>query len=297
MKTAVYTTFYQAASPYFAGWYQSLCSQSDRDVDVWIGLDSLSPAEAQRFAGAAIPATWVQQDVPSSPATIRSKALEALVPQYDCVVLTDVDDLLGEGRIEAAKKALQTYDVVGCALQLMNGEGHDLNRVFRPDASSDPKELLVRHNVFGFSNTAYRCEALQRCLPIPDDCQLSDWYLATRAWYSDAQLGFDYAPRMYYRQYGNNMAGVLPPFSGADIVRATRLVLTHYRLVLDAPGSYDDKRRRVEAARRRAEFFYQAITASSDCLATYARALNALEPTYIWWWCVANSELEELWNR
>ena len=41
-RLAVYTTVYPQMRPYFADWYASLRAQTDRDVDVWIGLDRMS---------------------------------------------------------------------------------------------------------------------------------------------------------------------------------------------------------------------------------------------------------------
>jgi hypothetical protein len=298
MKTALYTTFYRAAARYFAPWFESVRAQSDQDFDIWIGLDDLSVAEAENWVGWPIAATWVPQErAAGSPATIRSKALEHLVGQYECVVLTDADDVLGECRVETARRALEDCDVVGCALRLIDHRGQDLERIFRPDPSVALEELLAKHNVFGLSNTAYRTETLGHCLPIPRDCNLIDWYLVTRAWYSDARLGFDYAPHMYYRRHGNNTAGVLAPFSEAQILRATRLVLAHYEFVLDVPAVSRAKPESVDAARKRAKLFHQVITTSPERLAEYKRALNALEPNYIWWWSVANPELEDLWKR
>jgi hypothetical protein len=297
MKTALYTTFYRAASNYLAAWYESVRAQSDQNFDIWISLDDISVREAEECVGCPISAVWLKGGPGNSPAVIRSQALQMLVREYDCIVLTDADDVLGERRIEAANRAIESRDVVGCALRLIDQRGRDLDRVFAPDPCAQLEELLSIHNVFGLSNTAYCARTLERCLPIPQECVLSDWYLATRAWCAGARLGFDRVPHMYYRQHGSNTAGVLSPFSEARILKATELVLAHYDFVLAVPGAPANKRKKIKAAQRRAQLFYRSIKDSPGRLAVYTRALNALEPKYVWWWCVANSELEQLWKN
>ena len=54
-------------------------------------------------------------------------------------------------------------------------------------------------------------------------------------------------------------------------------------------------RKMIDAARDRCRVFADAV-ASPERLASYVRALNSLPPRYIWWWSVANPELEDLWK-
>jgi hypothetical protein len=72
-------------------------------------------------------------------------------------------------------------------------------------------------NAFGLSNTAYRCDLLRRCLPIPASAWAVDWFLATRAWLLGATIEADPVVRMDYRQHGANMASVRPPFDEARV--------------------------------------------------------------------------------
>ena len=77
---------------------------------------------------------------------------------------------------------------------------------------AEPEMCFPRNNVFGLSNSAFRSDLLRRCLPIPADAVLVDWFLATRAWLMGARMAFDPEVEMDYRQYGGNMARVGPPF-------------------------------------------------------------------------------------
>jgi hypothetical protein len=134
-------------------------------------------------------------------------------------------------------------------------------------------------------------------LPLPPDCRLADWLLATRAWALGAKLYFDHTPHMAYRQYAANIAPVLPPFNETQVLQSTEKVLNHYRCLLDSdwelPPPY---RHELLRARNCVEIFHQAITRSNDTLREYVQALNHLEPQYIWWWSVANQDLEKLWR-
>ena len=42
--------------------------------------------------------------------------------------------------------------------------------------------------------------------------------------------------------------------------------------------------------------FETFVGASEANLTRYVEALNRLAPRYVWWWAVANPELESLWK-
>ena len=297
-RLAVYTTVYPGVEPYLADWYQSVRGQTDNDFDLYIGVDSLHPEEITAALGGLPHATLMSNRPTASSAQIRTAALGRLVEDYDAIVFVDGDDLLHPSRVSAARAALRTHDLAGCALRLIDEQGRDLGLTFGPACKADYDSLLPRYNVFGLSNTAYRSNTLRRCLPIPEECVLIDWLLATRAWASGATLTFDTEARMFYRQYANNTARVLPPFTVDHVQRAAELVLEHYRLLF-ATDQLEGLRHQVllATAFRRAESFHQAITSEGHKLERYVQALNKLRPKYVWWWCVAHPELEDIWKN
>jgi hypothetical protein len=102
---------------------------------------------------------------------------------------------------------------------------------------------------------------------------------------------------MWYRQYGGNTARVVGPFSPEHILAAAELVVGHYQIVLGSwSGGATAVRAALEDARDRAETFLDTVTSSRAVLERYANALNHLSPLYIWWWCVAHPDLEEMWR-
>lgn len=110
-------------------------------------------------------------------------------------------------------------------------------------------------------------------------------------------MTFDFTPRMRYRQYRENLARVLGPFSVRDVLAATELVLGHYRIVLDGAEGTDEPSSKVAAEQERVKRFHNAITGAQSVLQEYVTRLNQLSPWYVWWWCVAHPDLEQVWNH
>jgi hypothetical protein len=297
-RIAVFTTVYPAAGRYLSAWYESVRQQTDQGFDLWIGLDDMTPARVAAAIGEIPEAHWIAGAAGDSPAAIRQAAIDRLVAHYDAVVFVDCDDLLYPSRVAAARAALAACDVVACALDLVDESARPLGRRFAPPEGADTVGMLARCNVFGLSNTAYCCSVLERCRPIPADCQLQDWLLATRAWGTGARLRFESTARMAYRQHGNNVARVEGPFTGPDVLQGTERVRNHYRCVLQADDALDAAvRAAVRDAATRVEAFHAAVTGSEARLLRYVEALNRLPPLSVWWWWVAHPDLEGLWRN
>jgi hypothetical protein len=295
---AVYTTVYPGVEKYLEAWTHSICQQTDFNFDLWIGIDSFSVEQVSALIGKDLRPNWVVASDGESPTQIRIKAIKKLAHSYSSVVFVDSDDLLDPSRVEAARASLNYFDVVACALRIIDESGHDLGLIFGSENRKDIDSLLPRYNVFGLSNTAYRAEVLSRCLPLSDESELLDWQLATRAWIGGAALGFDPTPRMLYRQYSSNIARVLPPFNATHILDATRRVLGHYRCLFERVEDWPLKHRNaLLAASERAQSFHRSISHSSETLGKYVNALDRLRPRYVWWWCVAHPELEHIWKN
>ena len=297
---ALYTTIYPGVEPYLAEWHKSVRDQTDREFQLWIGLDQLKKDSVQSLLGEGIEASWVEGFPGASPAQVRQMALARIVETASEVVLVDSDDLLHPTRVAAARSALQTSDLVGCALRLVDQWGKNLDTTFSLSPQLKLEEVLPRNNVFGFSNSAFRAELLKQCLPIPANTALVDWFIATRAWLFGAKLRFDGEPRMDYRQHPNNMALVRLPFSPDQVSRATALVCEHFRLVLGEPiqgGFIPDRYIEVERVAEEVEEFSQRVVPDPVRLTNYVNAFNAMATPQIWWSCVANPALSYLWRK
>jgi hypothetical protein len=296
-RVALCTAAYPGVEPFLAAWYRSVEEQTDRGFDLWIALDGLSPEAVSGAIGGTPEARWLPMAAGGSPAQVRSVMLGELTARYDALVLVDSDDVLLPSRVSAARAAIGNADLAACACEIVDRDGRELGAVLEWPAGMEVDDLLPRYNLFGLSNTAYRAELLRECLPVPDECVLIDWLLATRAWALDARLGFDPTPRMRYRQYAANAAPMLPPFGPPEILRATERVLGHYRLMLDGDRALPAARRaRLAAERARVQRFDAAIRGQPATLAAYVDHLNRLPPMRVWWWQVAHPMLESLWS-
>ncbi len=162
----------------------------------------------------------------------------------------------------------------------------------------EPEDVFPGNNVFGFSNSAYRSDLLKRCLPIPSEAVLVDWFLATRAWLFGARLTFDHVPRMDYRQHPFNTAKVRTPFSREQVISDTALVRRHFQILLGEPnlGYAAERFAALGGQTREVERFHKNVVVDSVKLGNYVKALNALEPVPIWWSCVAYPALKQMWN-
>lgn len=310
MKTALYTTFYPAAKPYLQTWADSLAVQTDQDFDLWIAVDNISIKDVS-LPRAKI--NWLYAEPGDTPASLRQRAFEEIIQAYDAVIFVDSDDVLLPERVATAKEALKSYDVYGCALELIDTGGQRLGHTFT-SLRTDWPELLSKYNIFGLSNTAYRTETLANCLPFPRGTVMVDWLLITNALQNNAHLYFDQTPHMLYRQYHDNTAKVIAPYTPEQIVRATNLVLEHYTLTPQPPFEVENPanprssvladfrpripssafHQRLKQRQQDVQHFHTSI-ADKTTLARYTKALNALKPVFLWWECVANEELKELW--
>lgn len=299
MTLAVYTTIYPGVEAYLTEWYRSLCEQTDKEFQLWIGLDELRKESIQSALGPDLKANWIEGPSGATPAQIRQMALARIVETSSEVVLVDSDDLLCPTRVAAARSALQSSDLVGCALRFVDQHGKDLDSTFNLPPHLQLEDVLPRNNVFGFSNSAYRSELLMRILPIPSSAILVDWFLSTRSWLLGAKLAFDSEPRMAYRQHPGNMALVRPPFSRDQVRSASVMVCQHYRLLL-ADSTYEflpDRFIELKRVASEVEQFNQHMILNPGRLEGYVEALNALAPPQIWWSCVAYPPLSHWWRQ
>lgn len=297
-KLALYTTIYPGVELYLSDWYHSIQAQTDRDFQLWIGLDGLDAGAVETAIGTRVEAAWVRSEPVNSPARIRQRSLEQIAEKFDAVVLVDSDDILHPTRVEAARRFLQTSELAACALQLVDGHRKELGMTLTLPVQTVPDDILPRNNVFGFSNSAYRSELLQRCLPIPASVILVDWFLATRAWLMGASLAFDSVVRMDYRQHGTNTAPIRFPFDANRVIRDTMKVREHYGLLQASPmeSALPERWAQLQKVAADVQLFFEEVVLQPKKLESYVHSLNSMEPQAVWWWDVAHPALQWTWK-
>jgi hypothetical protein len=297
-RLALFTTVYPEGERYLSDFFQSVFSQTDKKIDLWIGLDRIEEFEVYEYLSKNIPVSFIERKKNESNISLRERAIKELIEKYPGIIFVDSDDILASSRVSAARSSLAKYDVYGCAMKIIDENGADLKITFQIPKSIDILSLLPRFNIFGMSNTAYSSEMILQCLPFPKDCILLDWFVATRAWGQDARMYFDPVQRMSYRQHATNTARVIPPFTQEQILKSTNLVLQHYSLVLNnIPELPDSKRILIENAQKYVDSFNNSIRQSPMIFHEYLGRLNALPPNHIWWSSVAHPDLETVWKN
>jgi hypothetical protein len=296
---ALYTTIHPGTRPFLREWYESVRKQTDSDFDLWIGIDAMGIDEARAAIGTKPEAHWVEAEEGDTPAQVRERSWQRLIPHVDAVVMADADDVLHPERIEQARKNIKDNDLTGCALRLVDSEGDGLDHVMPPEKYASPEQALPAYNIFGLSNTTYRTDLLERCLPVPEEVVLIDWYLATRAWLEGQDLFFDQKVQMEYRQHEESTLSLLPPFTPEQIRKATRVVQQHFQVVVEhSPIDVrEDRLKQLKQAADRVRAFANFALASPEWLDRYIRKLNQLDPLPLWWACVAHPNLEFLWTQ
>lgn len=297
MKTVVCSTLYPAMMPYLSDFLESLDAQSDPDFDLWLGLDDIEPQKIGPLVNRADVQFLESQN--ESIATFRQRFLGMLCGEYEAVILVDSDDLLLPNRVSRAKLALQTFDVYGCALRLIDQAGIDLNLVFNYNGQGLWEKDLSRLNIFGFSNSAFRSHVLEQCFPIQPEVVLVDWLVISSAVATGATVTFDREPQMSYRQHLQNTAAVRAPFSTDQILSAVKLVVDHYRFLNEV---MDRKNIRHEIFsnniqnRQQDVMEFAAAMQNHDRLLRYTDRINQIQSVYCWWEMIAHPGLESLWR-
>lgn len=299
MRLALYTAVYPGVERFLHQWYLSVVGQVDRDFTLWVALDGLSVESACEAMGGALAANWIEAAPGDSVAQVRQRSFKQLVEECDAVVMVDSDDVLLPSRLAAARMALERSDLSGCALQLVDSEGSYLGLTMSLPEGMALEGILPRRNLFGLSNSAYRSDLLRRCLPIPDDAVLVDWFLATRAWLVGGTLAFDEEPRMQYRQHGANTTRLCGPFSSSQVVHDTALAVDHFRLVRGSlpDGSLTSRVAELESTAADVEGFQRCVVMRPERLEGYVEALNRLTTAPLWLSCVAHPALRHMWTN
>src|SRR5262249_49562733 len=159
----LYTTVYPAAQPYLRALYRSILAQTDRRFALWIASDGLSRDDVAASFGETPDVRWIDALLGETPTGLPGRAVPQMVGEADAVAFVDSDDERLPCRIARARAALESNDLVSCAMTIMHEDGEDTGLVFPPEID-DPRASLARVNVLGLGNSAWRSAMLGHCL-------------------------------------------------------------------------------------------------------------------------------------
>ena len=302
MNLALYTTIHPGTRPYLRDWYASVQAQSDQEFEIWVGLHGMTIPKARNAMGAERDEiNWVSVQDDATPAQVRIKAWEAIVPMTQAIIMVDADDVLHPSRVHQARHQITTCDVAACRVRLVDQGGASIGYRLPPEGYERVSDVLPSHNAFGLTNTTYRTGLLSSILDGISGSALLDWEMATWAWLMEADMEINDGVQMDYRQHPESTLALIPPYTTEDIYRATEAVLSHFDAVVaqlpNKPTALNLGRvHLLYSAQERVENFAQRIVEESVHLKKYLKQLNRCDPLPLWWSCVAHPKLEFLWT-
>jgi len=232
MKTAVYTTIYPDVIMFLPDFFSSLAKQNDKDFELFCCLDGIEEAEVSQFVSQEIVVNFfIPQE--GSPSSIRQECWKYIIKVgYGIIVMVDADDILRPSRVKNAKLSLEKADIDVCGLQTVDGDLNEMPFKILPNPSEDIKGYIVSENDIGLSNTCFRTDFLDKVLPAPKEIIMLDWFLAMRAVEEGGRISKRSDLDMLYRQYDNNVANFIPPYSSESILLQTGKVISFYKSII-----------------------------------------------------------------
>lgn len=246
-RTAFSTTFFPMEEEYVVDFFESLSKQTTRDFDVVILNDGYGSLECYRDRYQNL--NIIELCYSNTPAKNREYAFKFILDQgYDYIVFGDSDDLFESNRVELSLKTLQKVDIAVNDVTLFEGsnvysELYMSNRL--SDASRVSAEFVRDKNIFGLSNTAVRCKAIDD-LDFDSDIVALDWYFFSRLLEKGKTAQFLASTVTYYRQYEGNTVG-LKNRTSAYYANVLRIKKKHYELMSKVDEIYLSYLKEIES--------------------------------------------------
>lgn len=129
--------------------------------------------------------------------------------QGDLVFLADQDDIWTDDRVQVMKDALSTSDFVLCNLSLIDSEGKVIKEKLY-DNNPVGKSFLSNLYLMPFRGCtmAFRKEALDLAMPLPNKCVCHDNWIGLCLTYTKKRFKYIDSPLHLYRTHSNNVSPV-----------------------------------------------------------------------------------------
>lgn len=298
-KNVLCTSIHSGSINYLNEWWISVLNQTKLDFDIVLSVDGIDFDLDKLLLGHEqfnIKLFCFNED--KTIGEIRNTLIEYCSENYDKVIFVDTDDILANNRVATSLDSLDQFDFTFCKAYLIDEESNVLPWVLK--RSSSIKDIC-EFNSFGLSNSNYKSFVLREILPIPKDCKIVDWFIATLAFLFRYKSGYVSETFMKYRIYEENVTKVIPPFSQNDINIKTNYVLNHYDFIMDAINKSSNKihKNDIEIFKYRnksVQEFHFTFSNDVEYAKNYVNSLNKylLENNIdkiSWWNVVANTEI------
>jgi glycosyltransferase involved in cell wall biosynthesis len=227
-RTLVAGVNYPGVKFFLSEYINSIDNQTDTNFDLLIVNDGITEETKNKFGKVK----WVNISQKTSPASIRQFIYNyAKNNKYNNLIFSDTDDFFSENRIEIAKDLLKKYDFVCNDITLINNKSEVLKDSFLSEYFNDKEissvDLLLDKNLIGLGNSAIRLNNNLK-IEIPGKIIAADWYLYSVLLLNNSKGVFTESTITYYRQYDENLIGIIKKVDEQILERSLNVKMLHY---------------------------------------------------------------------
>jgi glycosyltransferase involved in cell wall biosynthesis len=227
-RTLIAGVIYPGVEFFLSEYINSIDNQTDTNFDLLIVNDGVTEETKNRFGKVK----WVNISQKTSPASIRQYIYNyAKNNKYNNLIFSDTDDFFSENRIEIVKDLLKKYDFVCNDITLINNKSEVLKDSFLTEYFNDKEissvDLLLDKNLIGLGNSAIRLNNNLK-IEIPGKIIAADWYLYSVLLLNNAKGVFTESTITYYRQYDENLVGIIKKVDEQILERSLNVKMLHY---------------------------------------------------------------------
>ena len=280
--TAILTVNFPGAEKYHKDYFNSLSEQSDSDFDLILINDNARMPEypLPNYSDLSISSK-------KSFAEIRNIGLKYCLDNgYTNLIFSDIDDELGNDRIEKSKLNLANHPVIFNDLTLINEDSEIIKRSYISGFCSEDflafDDILDR-NVMGLTNSGINL--LQVRIPnIPDDIVAIDWFLFSSILLQGIEAKFVRETVTYYRQDENNTVGMTNSINEKKIKFFLFVKKLHYTELIKRCSDNNPVKTKIRAKLDEIMMF-EEIFSNQEKLKRYVEFVNShYSELYQGWW-------------
>jgi hypothetical protein len=285
MRNIVVGVIYPGMEKFLSDYAGSINSQTTKDFELFLFDNQFGWNEEAALLferNVRVEVIPVSKEL-SSIVLVRKLMVEKLLGEEGVsnVIFTDTDDFFDKDRFKLTLETLEQEEVVFTDVVAVDREGKELgvpmflenvDRVFFKD--------LIDKNMLGFSHTAIKWKCLKEMFPYKDNLIIGDWWLFAGLLSKGLVAKKVEGTFTYYRQYGNNIAGMKKTFSEEEVWKGIEIKIAFYENLLnDLSG---EKRDEING-RLRGILRLKEQLSKGDKMQAFLRNLNKQEQEFYWW--------------
>jgi len=276
-QTVLFTVIYPGCEPYLEQFFNSVNAQDTDSFELMVLNDGLETLE--KYTG-GLQNRIEEIPVSGSIADVRRRGIQLLMDRpFDTIVFADADDYISSDRVRRSAKALDRYDIYINDLTTVTHNKKTITKNYLSKRLNDPFEVstdfILKKNIIGLGNTSVRRSAL-RDIPIPSGTIAVDWMIFTDMLLRGASAIFKSDSVSYYRQHGENTAG-LKNLSVEKITRGVTVQVQNASFFADRSNLHKNHLNKLLELKA-------FLADNSHNINVYKQKVEEILPNYPLWW-------------